>query len=62
MVQSNLANLFCDVGVTFLGTVYVAERTKGFDNLPRFLVGERCSEIFKATEADCRMIDAQSSG
>ena len=35
---------------------YVAERTKGFDNLPRFLVGERCSEIFKATEADCRMM------
>ena len=28
----------------------------GFDNLPRFLVGERCSEILKATEADCRMI------
>lgn len=27
---------------------YVAERIKAFDNLPRFLVGERCSEIFKA--------------
>lgn len=35
---------------------YVAERTKGFDNLPRFLFGERCSKIFKATEADCRMM------
>ena len=33
----------------------LAERTKGFDNSPRFLVGKRCSEIFKATEADCKM-------
>ena len=35
---------------------YMAERMKGFDNLPRFLVGEQCSKIFKAAEADCRMM------
>lgn len=34
----------------------MAERIKGFDNLLRFLVGERCFEIFKVIEVDCRMM------
>ena len=35
---------------------FVAETTKAFADLPRFLLGERTSQIFEATETDCRMM------